>query len=646
MEQYLDKVSEAYCGVLESRMAIESRKKIQWIVKKTTGQNILDVGCNKGIVSILLGREGKKVLGINDVATNATENAKKALNAEMKETQENVKFIAANFLQAELKEKCDTIIITDVLEHLISSKAFLEKTHNLLNEDGTIIITVPFGINDSTDYKRTLYVIEILSEIFPYFELEEIEFFGKWIGISGKRSSKLKKHENNFALDPSIIERAEQAFYEIERELVTQTEIQKKMIKYNELKYDELQSKNENLLTEKEKYKQERYKLLSQIDTLNKTIEIHEKYTDKREVDLEKTSNLHLETFQQIKKELLDENHKLHETLRVLKEESSKNRQALVNELDEKKVLVRSLKEDNTNLQGKLESLLIKQREEIDKLKSELHVEKITMETKLNHLASKNNVLTKEKETLDLENQKLKEKLLQQTQTIQEFTESLKTLKDEKGSLENEKQQIVIEFERQKELTLATMKEEIKSVEIEKQQVLTEYVEFKSKAVHQKVLAEESLKEKEQIINRLKEQYQSQNEEFITVKQHLESDVERLTKELEQSHLLTDKLKIAEEKLAKDLADKNSNIHALNDQISRLTDDYQAILADREYLTGTMDKERIEELNEKEKLLKELITAKTKNTQLEQKYNSLRNSKMGKMTVKYWELKRKATKGV
>jgi len=106
--------------------------------------------------------------------------------------KENVQFIVSDFLQFDVKKKrYDTITITEVLEHLYEPKPkeFIDKSYNLLVDNGTLIVTVPLGINDFPDHKKTYYYQDIHSMLYPFFDIVDVSFIGKWIGFVARKRS-------------------------------------------------------------------------------------------------------------------------------------------------------------------------------------------------------------------------------------------------------------------------------------------------------------------------------------------------------------------------------------------------------------------------------------------------------------------------
>ena len=91
-----DRISEVYYGGLSSeRLTRRARDRIHWMCKNVIGDKVLDIGCSQGIASILLGREGYSVVGI-DTNSAAIEFANTDLAKEAEEVQARVTFIEAD----------------------------------------------------------------------------------------------------------------------------------------------------------------------------------------------------------------------------------------------------------------------------------------------------------------------------------------------------------------------------------------------------------------------------------------------------------------------------------------------------------------------------------------------------------------------
>ena len=214
-----DRILEAYQGKMGESFMRETHRRIHWVCRQVLGNDILDVGCSQGIVPVLLGREGKRVLGV-DLDPLAVEEANAFLEIQHENVREKVRFECADFMTVDYGDRrFDTVILTEVLEHLVDPAKFVEKAHSLLKDGGCLVVTVPFGINDFIDHKSTFYLSGPYRILSRFFSLSVIEFMGKWIGfqcIKGEVSDAL-------VLDTpllSTVERLETAFMGIERQLV------------------------------------------------------------------------------------------------------------------------------------------------------------------------------------------------------------------------------------------------------------------------------------------------------------------------------------------------------------------------------------------------------------------------------------------
>jgi len=262
----LDKVAEAYYGQMGDCFARKTRERIHWICSKVQGTYILDVGCSQGITEILLAREGKQVVGI-DIEEEAIAYAKDAIKNESETVKRNVDYQACSIFDFESKAPFDTVILAEVMEHFSSSTALLEKVKNLLTDVGTLIATVPFGINDFIDHKKTYYLFNLLEEIEPYFIVTEVKFFGKWIGVVAKKEN--GTNERNGFFSRELLRQLEEGFYEIERSLVDDVQIKTNQLKNLHTQIAELRSSVERLKRENEQLKSESQKKELRLNQLN-----------------------------------------------------------------------------------------------------------------------------------------------------------------------------------------------------------------------------------------------------------------------------------------------------------------------------------------------------------------------------------------
>ncbi|NBB06936.1 glycosyltransferase family protein [Pseudomonas monteilii] len=213
-----DRVMEAYYGKLGDQFMRETQSRIHWICAQVKGRRILDVGCSQGIVPLLLAREGCQVTGV-DTSPQAIEEAKGYLSAEPTHIQQNVTYINSDFLALDtLEVEPDTVVISEVLEHLVRPELFVEKAYDLLKQGGRLVITVPFGVNDFIDHKHTFYLMEPFRLLAEHLQIIEVKMLGKWLGIVAVKNEAHKPGTID-SLTVDRVRELEKAFESIERTL-------------------------------------------------------------------------------------------------------------------------------------------------------------------------------------------------------------------------------------------------------------------------------------------------------------------------------------------------------------------------------------------------------------------------------------------
>jgi len=214
----LDRVYDAYTGEMGQPLMRATHRRVHWMCNAARGTRILDVGCSQGLVPILLAREGKEVVGI-DSSPQAIRTAESHLASEAAAVKKLVTFLEADLAQHAFGEqRFDCVLMGEVLEHLIDPERLVAAAARLLDPGGRLVVTVPFGINDHLDHKRTFYLREPYGLLAQEFEIEQVDMLGKWLGLIGvKRPHGLARPEQ--WPDP-LLARLEAAFLEIQRGLV------------------------------------------------------------------------------------------------------------------------------------------------------------------------------------------------------------------------------------------------------------------------------------------------------------------------------------------------------------------------------------------------------------------------------------------
>jgi len=168
-----DRITERYEGTFGSPAGQRvTRERVHWICSQVSGKSVLDLGCSQGIASIILAREGKRVVGV-DIQSASIEFARERLAGEEESVRERAEFLVAEARALPLENASfDTVILGEVLEHLIDFAAPLEEAIRVLRPAGRLVITSPYGICRSPDHKEPLHLEPLLDLLVPRFEIE------------------------------------------------------------------------------------------------------------------------------------------------------------------------------------------------------------------------------------------------------------------------------------------------------------------------------------------------------------------------------------------------------------------------------------------------------------------------------------------
>ncbi len=214
-----DRVFDAYCGQLGQQFMRETQRRMHWICSAVRGDTVLDVGSSQGILPILLAREGRSVTGI-DCESRSIKDAERHVVDEIPAVRKRVSFIEGDFVSHPFgNERFDTIVMGEVLEHLVSPERFISKAKELLRDNGVLIVTVPFGINDHPDHKRTYYLLEPYRLLAEHFDVQQYVILGKWLGLTASKRMSREHAPGSPWTDAKLLE-LERAFNTIERGLV------------------------------------------------------------------------------------------------------------------------------------------------------------------------------------------------------------------------------------------------------------------------------------------------------------------------------------------------------------------------------------------------------------------------------------------
>lgn len=197
-KKLLDRINEAYKGKLGEEMGKVTQERIHWICDNVYGEKILDVGCSKGITSILLARQGMYVTGI-DTESEQIEHAVSELKKEDISVQWKVSFICGDFLDYDFKnEKFNTIVMEECLKHVFKPTIFLDKAKDSLKENGKLIVTVHFGKESFSNISNIDILFNFFNQINNYFDIDSVYYLENWTGFVAYKNQNLKNSKDVF----------------------------------------------------------------------------------------------------------------------------------------------------------------------------------------------------------------------------------------------------------------------------------------------------------------------------------------------------------------------------------------------------------------------------------------------------------------
>jgi len=166
-------------------------------------QNILDIGCAEGYLDHQLTLIGHKVIGM-DTSEGAIKRGKDKYG-------QSVKFLCDDFLKFDFsKEKIDTVLLLETLEHIPNAEEYLKKIYQILSPNGHLIISVPNAIglcNILYNWKHTIDFKDLVEEKYdPETEKGHIASYDKitLYRLLYKNGFKLVDQRESFKFNPKV----------------------------------------------------------------------------------------------------------------------------------------------------------------------------------------------------------------------------------------------------------------------------------------------------------------------------------------------------------------------------------------------------------------------------------------------------------
>jgi len=136
---------------------------------------IIELGCHIGFNCIKYAREGFDCIGI-DISSTLVDEATKNAKKEQIDVQNRLKFIESDINDLDLKEKFDTVILTETLEHCIDPVPILKKSKELLKKDGKIYASAPNILIGTSSHVRGINKQQ-MQELVKQCDLKIVEYF-------------------------------------------------------------------------------------------------------------------------------------------------------------------------------------------------------------------------------------------------------------------------------------------------------------------------------------------------------------------------------------------------------------------------------------------------------------------------------------
>ena len=184
-----DRIAEVYEGTLGSREFQQvSRRRIHWMCAQVGGPDVLDVGCSQGIASILLAREGHRVIGI-DREREAIRAARERLDQEETQVRERVEFRVGEGRAVGFPDgSFDAVLLGELLEHQLDPGKLLAEARRVLRPGGRIVVTTPYGVHPYPDHKEPLHLSALLERLSAKLSIAEIVLVDRYAGVVAERA--------------------------------------------------------------------------------------------------------------------------------------------------------------------------------------------------------------------------------------------------------------------------------------------------------------------------------------------------------------------------------------------------------------------------------------------------------------------------
>lgn len=163
------------------------RERVHWLAERARGR-VLDIGCSQGLLPILLAREGTEVVGV-DIEASGIEFAGQRLREEPENVRARVRFLLTDACTWEPNEQFDTVVLSEVLEHISKPQKLLDVARRLLVDEGRLLVTVPLGWLEHPDHRQAFLPTALIGLLERDFGIEQFEIAHDKICVVARRGA-------------------------------------------------------------------------------------------------------------------------------------------------------------------------------------------------------------------------------------------------------------------------------------------------------------------------------------------------------------------------------------------------------------------------------------------------------------------------
>jgi SAM-dependent methyltransferase/glycosyltransferase involved in cell wall biosynthesis len=240
-----DRINEVFYGQSsDPQTQALARERLFWMAAQVVGERVLDLGCSQGIGSILMAREGRRVVGVDREAP-AIAHASEERAREPLPVRRRLGLLRGEGASLPFRSSVfDTAVLGEVIEHLEDPPAVLAEVARVLKPEGRVVVTTPFGFLPHDDHRQTFYPASLLSLLAPFFTAQHLDIQGssylRYVGAAGGGEPRVDRAE--------IVRLAEERMLAKERRYVERSTRLREELWQAAEKYRRATERNERLM--------------------------------------------------------------------------------------------------------------------------------------------------------------------------------------------------------------------------------------------------------------------------------------------------------------------------------------------------------------------------------------------------------------